>query len=182
MFSFFVSLSLANVCLPWQLHKAYAVLWALNRFVGSETPKYNNFDQFWKSWFYLRYFPRNTKFLSFDGLSNYLYLFKNHRQTFSWQAERRSSHFKVTKIWFGPSIKLFSKSFFADFYCRVGISCFLLLSLSTPSPFPSSVIAEWSLQRYIILLYCVMISWVNGEKYENLLQVHTSWLASLRMY
>ena len=38
---------------------------------------------------------------------------------------------------------------------------------------------------YIILLwviFCVMISWVNGRKYENLLQFNTGWLASLRTW
>ena len=28
--------------------KAYVILWVTNRFVGSETPKHNAFDQFWK--------------------------------------------------------------------------------------------------------------------------------------
>ena len=37
-FSSFFSFSLTNVCLPCQLHIAYAVLWAANRFIGSETP------------------------------------------------------------------------------------------------------------------------------------------------
>ena len=38
---------------------------------------------------------------------------------------------------------------------------------------------------YIVLLwviYCVMISWVNGRKYENLLQFNNGWLASLRTW
>ena len=51
LFSFFsvllFSFSLANICLPCQLHKAYVVVWTANRFVGSETSKHNNFDQFW---------------------------------------------------------------------------------------------------------------------------------------
>ena len=34
----FFSFSLSNACLPCRLRKAYAVLWAANRFVGSETP------------------------------------------------------------------------------------------------------------------------------------------------
>ena len=29
------------------------------------------------------------------------------------------------------------------------------------------------------VVFCVMISWVNGQKYENLLQFNTNWLASL---
>ena len=41
---FLFSFSLTNVCLPCQLRKAYAVLWAANRFVGSGTPKHNSFD------------------------------------------------------------------------------------------------------------------------------------------
>ena len=47
-FSFFVfSFSLTNdACLPCQLRKACAVLWAANRFVGLETPKHNDFGQF----------------------------------------------------------------------------------------------------------------------------------------
>ena len=51
---------------------------------------------------------------------------------------------------------------------------FFLLSSSTQSTFP-----------YIVLLwviFCVMISWVNGRKYENLLQFNTGWLASLRTW
>ena len=54
---------------------------------------------------------------------------------------------------------------------------FLLLSLSTPSPFPSDLLAEWPLYRYIILLrvvFCVMISWVNGQ--------NAIWLAPLRAW
>ena len=50
-------------------------------------------------------FEKNTRFLSFDGATNYLHLFKNHRQTILWPAERPSSHLKVIKIWFGPNIK-----------------------------------------------------------------------------
>ena len=53
---------------------------------------------------------------------------------------------------------------------------FLLLSLYVPFTFPSIVLTKW----YIILLwlvFCVMISWANGQKYENLLQFNTSWLA-----
>ena len=61
----------------------------------------------------------------FDGPSNYLYLFKNHRQTFSWPGERPSSRFKVTKMWFGPNIKYLSEPFFTDFCCREGISCLI---------------------------------------------------------
>ena len=55
------------------------VLWAGNHFVGSETPKHNAFnltDQYFeKSKFNLKQFPRNTQFLNFEGLRNYLYLF-----------------------------------------------------------------------------------------------------------
>ena len=58
------SFSLTNVCLPCQLRKAYAVLWAANRFVGSETSKNN---EFWKLKFQFAHFPRNTRFLSLDG-------------------------------------------------------------------------------------------------------------------
>ena len=32
------------------------------------------------------------------------------------------------------------------------------------------------------MVFCVMISWVNGRKQENLLQFNTSWLASLRIW
>ena len=35
---------MTNACLPCRLGKTYAVLWAGNRFVGSETPKHNAFD------------------------------------------------------------------------------------------------------------------------------------------
>ena len=45
---FFFSFSLTNAYLPYRLHKAYVVLWAANHFLGSETPRHNTFDQFWK--------------------------------------------------------------------------------------------------------------------------------------
>ena len=64
-----------NACLPCQLRKSYAVLWAANRFVGFEAPKHNGFDEFWKLKFHFEHFPKNTRFLSFDGPSNYLHLF-----------------------------------------------------------------------------------------------------------
>ena len=41
---------------------------------------------------------------------------------------------------------------------------FLLVSLSTPSPFPSDALAEWPLEGYIALLwvvFCVIISYEN---------------------
>ena len=70
--------------------------------------------------------------------------------------------------------------------CAPSFLClFSLLSSSTVFPFPSDVVAEWPLKRYTILLwvvFCVMISWVNGRKYENLLQFNTNWLASLRTW
>ena len=47
--------------------------------------------------FHSKHFPRNTWCFSFDGHSNYLYLFKNHRQIFAWPGERRSSILKVAK-------------------------------------------------------------------------------------
>ena len=69
------------------------------------TPKHNAFEQFWKFKFYFVHFPSNTQYLSFDGPSNYVYLFKNHRHTFPWQGERPLSHLRVIKMWFGPNIK-----------------------------------------------------------------------------
>ena len=41
-----ISFSLRNVCLPCQLRNAYSVLLAANHFVGSETPKRNDFNHF----------------------------------------------------------------------------------------------------------------------------------------
>ena len=58
-----------------------------------------------------------------DPLIIFIYL--NHRQTFSWPRKRPSSHLKVNKMWFGPNIKYLSEPFFAYFYCREGISCWL---------------------------------------------------------
>ena len=64
---------------------------------------------------HLKYFPRNTLFLSFDRLSHSLYLFKKepayvpfkkkHWQTFLWSEECLSSQLKVTKMWFGRNVK-----------------------------------------------------------------------------
>ena len=80
-------------------------------------------EQFCKFKFHFEQFPGNTRFFSFGGPTNYFYLFKNHRQTFSWPGESPSSHLKVTKMWFGPNIKYISKTF-ADFCFREGISHF----------------------------------------------------------
>ena len=59
------------------------------------------------------------------------------------------------------------------FNCTASFLCyFLLLSSFTPFPFPSDVLPQWTLQRYILLLwvvFCVMKSRVNGRKYESLL-------------
>ena len=100
--TFFFSFSLANACLPRRLRKAYALLWAANRFVGSETPKRNSFDQFLKFKFHFKNSPRYTQLLGFNGPNNYLYLINNHQQTFSWPGERKSSPPNLTKTWFGP--------------------------------------------------------------------------------
>ena len=43
---YFFSFSFRNAYLPCRLRKAYAVLGSANRFVGSETLKDNDFDQF----------------------------------------------------------------------------------------------------------------------------------------
>ena len=66
---------------------------------------------------------QETQYLSLDGPSNYLYLFKNRQQASLWPGELSSSHLKVTKTWFGPNIKYLLETFFADFCCREGISC-----------------------------------------------------------
>ena len=123
-FFFVFSFSLRNACLPCQLRKAYAVLCCL-RFVGSETPRQNDFEQFWKFEFHLERFPRNTRVIDFDGPSDYLYLFKNHRQAFPRPGERPSSLLKDTKMWFGPNVKYLLKPFFEDFCYREGISCLI---------------------------------------------------------
>ena len=121
LYRYFFSFSLTIACLICRLRKAYAVLWAANRFVGSEKPNYNAFDQFWKIKFHFIHSPRNKRFLSFDRPSNYLYQFKNKWQAFSWPVERLSSHLKVAKMWFGPNIKYLSEPFFAGSRCRKGI-------------------------------------------------------------
>ena len=117
---------MTNAFCPCQLHKKYAVLWAANCSVDLETPEHNAFYQFWKFKFHFEYFPRNIRFLSFEGPSNYLHLIKNHRQTFSWPGKRPSSHLKIGKMGFGPNIKYLSEPFFTDFCCREGISCLIL--------------------------------------------------------
>ena len=97
VFFFFFSFSFTNACLNCQLRKAYAVLLGANRFVGSEIPEHNDFDQFWKIKFHFQHFPRSTRFLSFDGHSNYLYLFKKQQQTFRDQLNVRRPTSKLLK-------------------------------------------------------------------------------------
>ena len=124
---FFFLFSLTNALL-YQLREVYAALWAAKRFVGSKTPKHNDFDQFWKLKFHFERFPLNTQFLSFDSPSDYLCPFKNHQQAFSWPGDRPWSQRKVTKMWFAPNIKYLTEPFFVDFCCREDISCFTLYS------------------------------------------------------
>ena len=121
----FKSFSLTNACLPCRLHQAYAVYFEkptvflvrkhLNTMLSTNFENLNS----------ILYFFQETLFSSFDGLSNYLYLFKNKRQTFAWPEDRPSFHLRVSKIWFGSNIKHLSEPFFADFCCREDISCFL---------------------------------------------------------
>ena len=77
--------------------------------------------------------------------------------------------------------KLCEGHYFFD--CTNSFLChFLLLFLSSPFPYPLDVFAEWPLKRCIILrclVYCVMIPWVNGRKYDKSLQFSTSCFAYL---
>ena len=82
--------------------------------------------KFKKFKFHFEHFPRNTRDLSFDRSTYYLYLFTNHRQIFSWRGERSSSQLKVTKMWFGANIKYLSEPFFADFCYQEATSCYFL--------------------------------------------------------
>ena len=69
-----------NTCLPCRLRKAYAVLWGSNPFFGSETPKHNAFNQFWKFEFHFEHFPINNQFLSLkDPLIICIYLRTTNR-------------------------------------------------------------------------------------------------------
>ena len=79
----FFSFSLTNACLPCQLCKAYAVLWAANLFVGLKALNAMILINFENSNSISNIF-QETRFLSFDGPSNYLFLFQNHPQTFTW--------------------------------------------------------------------------------------------------
>ena len=114
----FFSFSLTNACLPCWLLKAYAIFWVANRFVGSETPKHNTFDQFWKFKLHFDYFPRNIQHLSFDGPTNYLDLFTTNRH-FRYQGNVLYPTSKLVKC---DLVK--SKPFFAYFCCQEGISRF----------------------------------------------------------
>ena len=64
---------------------------------------------------------------------------KKHRQTFSWPAERPSSHLKVTEMWFGPKIKYLSGPFFPNLCCRESISCYLY-KMSVAKYFHSTIV------------------------------------------
>ena len=116
-------------------HLCQSLFYLFIRFVGSETPKHKDFE--------------NLNYISniFQVTHNFLVLmdpviiciyFRTINIHFRYQGERLSSHLEVTKMWFGSSIKYLSESFFADFWCREGISCWLfktcyiLLSPWTP--------------------------------------------------
>ena len=61
---------------------------------------------------------------------------------------------------------------------------FLLLSSSTPSPFPSDVLAEWLLYGYIFTggILCDDIMSERLKILKSLFQFNSSWLAFLRLY
>ena len=81
------------------------------------------------------------------------------------------------KDWFTKKVhkRLFVRGYDSFLTAHLPFYVFLLLSSSTPSRFPSGALAEWLLQRYILLwvVFCV-ISWMNDRKYENLLQFNTA--------
>ena len=60
--------------------------------------------------------------------------------------------------------------------------CFLRLLPPLPQ---LTQVAEWPLYRCMILVwvvFCVMISWVNGQKSEKCFQFNNRWLGSLRTW
>ena len=100
---------------------------------------------------------------------------KLHWETIEWEKRRFFAYMAASAYQVIPK----------EVKSLIMIVIFLLLSSFIPSPFPSSVLAERLLYRYMILLwvvFCVMKSWVNVQKYESLLQFNTSWLASLRTW
>ena len=106
---FFFHFSLTNRCLPYRLPK---------RMLYSEQPTVLLAQRHLNTILLTNFENLNSIsniFQENDGPTNYLYLFKNHRQTFSWPGERQSSHLKVTKMWFVPKIKYLSEPFFAVF-------------------------------------------------------------------
>ena len=100
----FFSHFLWQMLLICRLRKAYAVLSAANRFVGSGTSKHNAFDQFLKFKFHFENFSWNTKFLSFDPVIICIYLRTNYRH-FRNQGKVRHPISTLPKMWFGPSTK-----------------------------------------------------------------------------
>ena len=97
------------ICLPYQLRKAYAVLWAANRFFGRRhlnTMTLTNFENL------------NSILERFHGPSNYLYLFKSNRQTFSWQGNVRHSTSKLLKCDLVQTLNTFRNPSLR-FFCRL---------------------------------------------------------------
>ena len=71
------------------------------------------------------------------------------------------------------------------FGCIPSFLCHLFLSSSTLFLFPGDVRVECPLKRYIIILrmvFCVMISRVKSQKFDNLLQFNTNWSKSLETW
>ena len=127
------------LCCPCWLRKVYAVLWAGNCFVALEIPKHNAFDLIEENFKNLNsisnIFQETHDFLVLmDSVIACIYFlerasiisFKKNKlqQTFSWPAERLSSHLKVIKMRFGPKIKYLSGLILADFCCRETIFCY----------------------------------------------------------
>ena len=104
LFFYFFPIFFDKCCLICRLRKAYAVLSAANRFVGSGTSKHNAFDQFLKFKFHFENFSWNTKFLSFDPVIICIYLRTNYRH-FRNQGKVRHPISTLPKMWFGPSTK-----------------------------------------------------------------------------
>ena len=116
----FVLWVLQSLCCTLSSHFVFLVV----RFVGSETPKHNPFDQFRKIKFHFVHFPRNMRFLSFDRPSNNLYLRTTNRH-FREQENVRHPISKLLKCDLVQTLSTFLEPFIANFCCREGISCFL---------------------------------------------------------
>ena len=117
--TFFFSFSLTNACLLSRLRKAYTVLWAADLLPQKQlnTILLTSFEN-------LKHFAKNTRFLGFDGPSNYFYIYlRTTDRHFLDQGNIRHPTSKLLKCDLVQTLITFRNPSLRSFCCWEEISC-----------------------------------------------------------